>query len=115
MLNFEISEYITIWQKYDPFELVSFYPGKGYLDQDTELMMARAFGYNPTRIRIKNDWHDVIPLYKVARSTSYVDGGFHFLYIQVNLKTKEYYIGKVNRKRWNEIKRYQGSKLKFKG
>ena len=115
MLNFEISEYVTIWQKYDPFELVSFYPGKGYLDQNTELMMARALGYNPTRIRIKNDWYDVLPLYKVARSTSPVDGGFHFLYIQVNLETNEYYIGKVNRKRWSEIKRYQGSGLKFKG
>ena len=114
-MEFVISEYVTIWQKYNPFELSSFDPLRGYYNQSSELLMARMFGYNPTRIRIKNDWYDVIPLHQVARTTSPIDGGFHFLYIQVNLNTNEYYVGKVNRKRWSEIKRYQGSGLKFKG
>ena len=37
MLNFVISEYVTIWQKYDPFELVLFDPVKDYSDQNTAL------------------------------------------------------------------------------
>ena len=114
-MEFEISDFVTIWQKYNPFELSTFDPLTGCLDETPELMLARMLGYNPTRIRIKNDWHDVLPLHQVARSTSSIDGGFHFLYIQINLNTNEYYIGKVNRKRWSEIKRYQGSGLKFKG
>lgn len=114
-MNFEISDFVTICQKYNPIELSSFDPLSGVLEQDSELMMARILGYNPTRIRIKNSWYDVLPLYQVARAASSVDGGFHFLYIQVNLNTNEYYIGKVNRKCWSEIKRYQGSGLKFKG
>lgn len=62
-MEFEISKYVTIWQKYNPFELSTFDPLKGYLDETPELMLARMFGYNPTRIRIKNDWHDVLPLH----------------------------------------------------
>ena len=71
-------------------------------------------GCESMQIRIKKEWYDVIALPKVARSKSPVDGGFHFLYIQINTNTNEYYIGKVNRKRWSEVKRYQGSGLLFK-
>ena len=113
-MEFEISDYVTIWQKYNPFELSAFDPIRGYLYDSPEHAAARMFGYNPTRIWIKDTWHDVLPLHQVARSISPVDGGFHFLYIQINMSTNEYYIGKVNRKRWSEIKRYQGSGLKFK-
>ena len=113
-MEFVISDKVTIWQKYSPLELSAFDPIKGYLYNSHEHITARMFGYNPTRIRIKDTWHDVLPLHQVARSTSSVDGGYHFLYIQINLSTNEYYIGKVNRKRWGEIKRYQGSGLKFK-
>lgn len=113
-MEFVISDYVSIWQKYDPFELSAFDLIRGYLYDSPEHAAARMFGYNPTRIWIKDTWHDVLPLHQVARSISPVDGGFHFLYIQINMSTNEYYIGKVNRKRWSEIKRYQGSGLKFK-
>lgn len=113
-MEFTISDYVKIWQKYNPYELSAFDPIKGYLHNSLEHIEARMLGYNPTRIWIKDRWHEVIPLHRVARSVSSADGGFHFLYIQVNLSTNEYYIGKVNRKRWSEIKRYQGSGLKFK-
>ena len=113
-MEFIISDYVTIWQKYAPFELTAFDPIKDYTNESTEHMMACMLGFNPTRIFIKDRWHDVIPLHQVARSESPVDGGFHFLYIQINLNKNEYYIGKVNRKRWSEIKRYQGSGLRFK-
>lgn len=108
-----ISDCVTVWRKYNPIDLNAFDPEKGYIYNTLEHVAARMLG-NPTRIQIKEDWYDVIPLYKVARSTSPVDGGFHFLYIQINWSTNEYYVGKVNRKRWSEIKRYQGSGLKFK-
>lgn len=113
-MKFIISDYVTVWQKYNPFELSAFDQVKGYLHNTPEHIAARMFGYNPTRIWIKDTWHNVLPLYQVVRSKSGADGGYHFLYIQINLSTNEYYIGKVNRKRWSEIKRYQGSGLKFK-
>lgn len=113
-MEFIISDFVTIWQKYDLFELGTLTPEGDYLYNSPDLMSARMMGYNPTRIRIKDTWYDVMPLYAVARSVSPEDGGFHFIYIQINLSTNEYYIGKVNRKHWREIKRYQGSGLKFR-
>lgn len=112
-MEYVISEYVTIWKRFSEFELMIFDPYLDRQNESVELMQARAFG-NPTRIRIKEKWYDVIPLGRVLRSPSPVDGRFHFLYIQINLITNEYYIGKVNRKRWTEIKRYQGSGLRFK-
>lgn len=113
-MEFVISEFVTISKKYNPFDLYAFDTVKGsYLDESQELMTVRALGFNPTRIRIKNEWYEVIPLFNVARSQSPKDGGFHFIYIQINMTTNEYYIGKVNRKRWSEIKRYHGSGIKF--
>ena len=49
-----------------------------YLNDSPELMSARVMG-NPTRIRIKDEWFDVLPLMQVARSKSPEDGAFHFL------------------------------------
>lgn len=112
-MEFVISDYLTKWEKYNPFDIYSIDLMKCDPDVDQELMEARVFGYNPTRFRIKDDWYDVIPLYRVARSPSPVDGGFHFVYLQINYKTNEYYIGVVNRKRWRETKRYQGSGVLF--
>ncbi len=111
----KISENVTIWERYDAFDLLEPNPlDIAFRLEPIELRMAKLTGYNPTRIWIKDRWHDAIPLYKVVRSLSPVDGSFHFLYIQINMETKEYYIGKVNRKYWREIRRYQGSGLKFK-
>ena len=113
-MEFVISDYVTVWKKYNMFELSARNSSIIEQNESNELLMARMLGYNPTRIWIKDEWHDVIPLYQVAHLTSPIDGGYHFLYIQINLSTNEYYIGKVNRKRWSEIKRYKGSGLKFK-
>lgn len=114
-MEFRISDYVTIWEKYNSYEQAF----NHFLNIDTnenkECYAVRFLGYNPTRIRIKDVWYDVIPIQEVARSVSPEDGGYHYIYIQINLTTNEYYIGKVNRKRWSEIKRYQGSGLKFKG
>ena len=111
-MDFIISDLVTIHEKYSITELYPLSSDYDYSNDSPELMSARVMG-NPTRIRIKDEWFDVLPLMQVARSKSPEDGAFHFLYIQVNLETNEYYIGKVNRKRWSEVKRYQGSGLLF--
>lgn len=111
-MDFIISDLVTIQEKYSITELYPLSSDYDYSHDLPELMSARVIG-NPTRIRIKDEWFDVLPLMQVARSKSPEDGAFHFLYIQVNLETNEYYIGKVNRKRWSEVKRYQGSGLLF--
>ncbi len=112
-MEYKISDYVTIWEKYDPLELHPLSMREYFQNASADLIAARSFG-NPTRIWIKDKWYDVISIHRVVRSTSTVDGSYHFLYIQINMDTNEYYIGKVNRKRWSELKRYQGSGLRFK-
>ena len=88
-MEYVISDYITKWEKYDLIDIYPnpFDPMKIDPDEDPDLREARLFGYNPTRFRIKDYWYDVMPLYRVARSPSPVDGGFHYVYIQINYKT----------------------------
>ena len=110
----EFGENLKVEQKYSMFDL---YPPLGdpnydYLNVPVELMQARMLGYNPTRIYIKGCWYEVIPLHLLVRTKS-SDDYYRFIYIQINYNTGEYYIGKVNRKRWKEIARYQGSGLLF--
>jgi len=98
----QISEFVSVWQKYNPIEL-SLAPHSLPADYLAE---------NPTSIKIKNDWFDVIPISRVCRSQN-KDGYYRAIYIQIDYSANEYYIGKVNRKRWSEVKRYQGSGLRF--
>ena len=98
----QISEFVSIYKKYNSLELsiASLTLPSDYLVE------------NPTSIKIKNNWFEVIPISKVYRSKN-KDGYYRAIYIQINYSTNEYYIGKVNRKRWSDIKRYQGSGLRF--
>ena len=97
-----VNENIKIWQEDQAFEL----HGQNMV-----------VGFSPflakMRIFVKDRWFDVISLSKMVRSRSEKDGYYHFIYIQINLGTGEYYIGKVNRKNWRELKRYKGSGLLF--
>ena len=104
MMELVLNENIKIWKKYDPIEL--------YCQPITD-DIAVALIENQTRIFIKDRWFDVISLSRMVRSRSGKDGYYHFIYIQINLGTGEYYIGKVNRKNWRELKRYKGSGLLF--
>lgn len=65
------------------------------------------------RIAVKSHWFDVITLSELECKRNKADGYFRVIYIQLNPTTGEYYIGKANRPRWSEIKRYPGSGLKF--
>lgn len=112
-MEYIISKYITFSQKYNPFELALIEPNQ-YSELPSEKLAAILFGMNPIRIKIKDEWYEVLSMSEAVRSPSQIDGNYHFLYIQINWESNEYYIGKVNRNRWSEIKRYQGSGLKFR-
>ena len=92
-----INDNIEIWQKYSPLEQTGI---KAYR--------------NKTQIGICGRWFDVITPSKLVRMRNPDDGYYRVVYIQVNMETGEYYIGKSNRPTWSTLKRYQGSGLKFK-
>ena len=112
-MEYVISENIVFSQKYNPYELLLINAGKEE-ESTEEINPLISWGYNPIRIKIKNIWYDVFTASEMIRMRSTRDDAFHFLYIQINWKTDEYYIGKVNRKRWGEVRRYQGSGVVFK-
>ena len=92
-----INDNIEIWQKYSPLEQSG---GKAYR--------------NKTQIGICGRWFDAITPSELVRMRSPEDGYYRVVYIQINMETGEYYIGKSNRPTWSTLKRYQGSGLKFK-
>ena len=105
-----INENIKIWQEFNPIELS--------LDDnlsnsfDSKRNLAR-LGFNKQRIAIKNRWFDVLTHSELVRKRNKSDGYYRVLYIQINMENGEYYIGKANRPTWSQLKRYQGSGLKF--
>ena len=105
-----INENIRIWQEFNPFELSLEDNLFGSCDSKRNL----AIFFNKQRIAIKNRWFDVLTLSEVVRKESKRDGYYRVLYIQINWESGEYYIGKANRPTWSQLKRYQGSGLKFK-
>ncbi|MHB8108722.1 MAG: hypothetical protein ACYDHW_01675 [Syntrophorhabdaceae bacterium] len=105
-----INENIKIWQEFNPVELS--------LDDillnsfDSKRILAKV-GFNRERIAIKNRWFDVLTRSELVRSRDKSDGYYRVIYIQINMESGEYYIGKANRPKWSELIRYQGSGLKF--
>lgn len=105
----KINDNISIWQEFNPIELT--------LDQnesdDSNRTMAK-LGFNKERISIQGRWFEVLTPSELVRKRNKKDGYYRVIYIQINMESGEYYIGKANRPKWSEIKRYQGSGLKFK-
>ena len=81
-MEYVISDYVTFWQKYNSFELLSKIQAGEILSDEEKA--AYLTGENPSKICVKGIWYDVLPLSKVARLTSEIDGFYHFLYIQIN-------------------------------
>ena len=107
-----VSSCVVFWEKYNLCDLSQkIQQGKELSEEEKYVCLT---GENPSRVRIKEQWYDIAPLSFVARTVSNIDGYYHYLYIQINWTTNEYYIGKVNRKHWRELKRYQGSGIRFK-
>lgn len=109
-MTIAINENIKIWKEFSPFEL-SFNDGlSGFFD--SRRTFAR-LGFNQERIAIKDRWFNVLTLSELVRKRNGADGYYRAVYIQINMESGEYYVGKVNRPKWSELMRYQGSGLKF--
>lgn len=111
-MDIKINENIIIRKKYNPF-LESFNIGE-YKSNDSEYMAFKTLGINPTQIIIRGIPYEVVHPIFAVRSRNVEDNYYRFIYIQINYETGEYYIGKVNRKSYGEIQRYNGSGLKFR-
>lgn len=105
-----INENIRIWQEFDPIELSM--DDNLFSTNDPKRNLAK-FGFNKQRIAIKDCWFDVITPSDLIRKRNQGDGYYRVIYIQINLDNGEYYVGKANRPTWSQLKRYQGSGLKF--
>ena len=101
-MEFVVNKNIKIWEEYNPVQF-----------NDSSMSLSLIPLLMKTRIFIRDCWFDVMSLSEVVRSKSEIDGNYHFIYIQINFRTGEYYIGKVNRKKWKELKNYKGSGLLF--
>lgn len=109
-MTITINENIKIWKEFSPIE--SLWDESGFHSLDSKHTLAR-LGFNKERISIKGRWFDVLDLSELVRKWNNADGYYRAIYIQINMESGEYYIGKVNRPKWSELLRYQGSGLKF--
>lgn len=105
-----INENIRIWKAFNPIELS--WDDNPLNSSDSKPNLAR-LGFNKERIAIKDRWFDVLTPSELVRKRNKNDGYYRVVYIQINMDNGEYYIGKANRPKWSELKRYQGSGLKF--
>lgn len=105
-----INDNIKIWQEFNPFVLS--YDENANHSFDSKRTLAK-LGFNKEHISIKNRWFDVLSPSELIRKRNAVDGYYRAVYIQINMENGEYYIGKVNRPKWSELKRYHGSGLRF--
>lgn len=65
-------------------------------------------------IIIQNRKFPIINPGELVRSRNTSDGYYRVIYIQINMATGEYYIGKANRPTYNKLQKYAGSGLRFK-
>lgn len=105
-----INENIKFWREFSPFELS--WDNDASSAFDSKRALAR-LGFNKECIAIKDRWFDVLTHSELVRKRNNADGYYRAIYIQINWESGEYYIGKVNRPKWSELTRYQGSGLKF--
>ncbi len=106
----KFNKYIKLWQEFNPIDLsLDITPSNSF---DPKRALAK-LGFNKQRIGIMNRWFDVITPSELVRKRNANDGYYRVIYIQINWESGEYYIGKANRPKWSELKRYQGSGLKF--
>lgn len=104
-----LSDLVKIWRKSNLFAPYAYQYGQGLFVRQNELL-----GLGSEYICIKGRWFKTLSPSELCRSQSKDTGKYHYLYIQINFETGEYYIGKSNKTRWAEVKRYQGSGLRFK-
>ena len=98
----EINDKITIWTKFNLAKL------------SMENISPPNILFNEEQISINDRWFDALSPSELVRKRNKEDGYYRVIYIQINFESGEYYIGKANRPTWSQLKRYQGSGLKFK-
>ena len=108
-MEIQINENIKYWREDNRLDL-----SPGYIPSALMADIAR-ISFPKERISIGGRWFDVIPNGELVRNRSESDRYYRVIYIQLNFETGEYYIGKANRPTWKELRRYQGSGLKFIG
>ncbi|HAU1200844.1 TPA: hypothetical protein ACF5XO_001311 [Legionella pneumophila] len=106
----KVNDNIKIWKEFNPFEL---YMNENLFNSSCANRNLAKLGFNKERVEIKNRWFDVLTPSELVRKRNKSDGYYRVVYIQINMESGEYYIGKANRPKWSELKRYQGSGLKF--
>jgi hypothetical protein len=105
-----INENIRIWKEFNPIELAM---DENLLNSSNSKRNFAKYFSNKERIAIKNRWFDVLTPSELVRKRNISDGYYRVVYIQIDMESGEYYIGKANRPTWSELKRYQGSGLKY--
>ena len=107
-----ISDCVKFWRKYDflsHFLRDTLQPPLQLIPSEPPLSL---WGFDAEYVCVKKRWFKVLSDSELFRSRG-KDGKYHYIYIQINSETGEYYIGKSNKARWSEVKRYQGSGLRF--
>jgi len=105
-----INKNISIWKEHNPFEFEVINNNLNPLGVSWNSINPL---FNRERIEIRDRWFDILNDSELIRKRNDSDGYYRVVYVQINMETGEYYIGKVNRPNWRELKRYQGSGLKF--
>ncbi len=107
----KINKNIKYWKEDVPINLPE---EDNFFESFSDERARELLGFEKQRIEINGRWFDVINTGEIVRKQSKKDGYYRVIYIQINWENGEYYIGKANRPKWSELKRYQGSGIKFK-
>lgn len=105
----KINSSISIWREFNPIEFTM-----DIADTIDSKFNKIKISTTKERVSIQGRWFDALTPSELVRMRNKNDGYYRVIYIQINMDSGEYYIGKANRPKWSEIKRYQGSGLKFK-
>lgn len=111
--EYKLNDNISIYEEIDP-SLFGFFPNPNIATNELVFPKQSTISAFPPnkRIKIGERWFDIIPKWKLYRMRN-ADGYYRVIYIQINLETTEYYIGKANRPTWRQLMRYSGSGLRF--
>ena len=110
-----LSEKVQIWKKYNALVNFDLHQRQNYFLNNYDLMNFRVAKFNPTKIKILGIIFDVIPATGLLKTVSRVDNAFRCFYVQINVKTQEYFIGLINRRKWGEAKHFTTPEVRMEG
>ncbi len=110
-----LSNKVTLWKKFNTLVNFNLHERKNYFLNNQDLMSLRLRNFNPTKIKIGDDIFQVVPAIAIIKANPIEDNHYRYMYIQINAKTNEYYLGSLNRRKWNEAKHFTTPELKLEG